>query len=74
MADILQGDFDAVAAKLNSGPRKSLGYDTPAGRLSLLLHSPVESKPRNSNKPHTPCPPNEGTGQHLDVLSTYVAV
>ena len=37
MADITQEDLDAVAAKLNNRPRKSLGYDTPADRLALLL-------------------------------------
>lgn len=29
--------LDAVAAELNSRPRKTLGWDTPAGRLAELL-------------------------------------
>ena len=37
MAHITQHDLDAVAAKLNNRPRKSLGYDPPADRLALLL-------------------------------------
>lgn len=38
MAGLTQDDLDAVAAKLNTRPRKTLGYDTPADRLHALLH------------------------------------
>jgi IS30 family transposase len=37
MADLTQDDLDAIAAKLNSRPRKTLNYDTPANRLAALL-------------------------------------
>ncbi len=37
MAGFTQNDLDAVAAKLNSRPRKTLDYDTPADRLQALL-------------------------------------
>jgi len=29
--------LDAIAAKLNNRPRRSLGYDTPAARPAALL-------------------------------------
>lgn len=37
IARLTQDDLDAVAAKLNSRPRKTPDYDTPAGRLDALL-------------------------------------
>jgi len=37
MADLTQDDLDAIAAKLNSRPRKTLNYHTPANRLAALL-------------------------------------
>ncbi|MBM4415963.1 MAG: IS30 family transposase, partial [Chloroflexi bacterium] len=37
IAGLTQDDLDAVAAKLNPRPRKTLGYDTPADRLQALL-------------------------------------
>lgn len=33
----IREDLDAVAAELNSRPRKTLGWETPAKRLSELL-------------------------------------
>ncbi len=37
MSDLTQADLDVIAAKLNSRPRKVLGWDTPADRLTALL-------------------------------------
>lgn len=37
MAGLTQEDLDLIAAKLNSRPRKSLDYDTPADRMAALL-------------------------------------
>ena len=37
MGGLTQDNLDAIAAKLNSRPRKTLGYDTPADRLTTLL-------------------------------------
>ena len=33
-----QDELDEVARKLNTRPRKTLDYDTPAARLEALLH------------------------------------
>jgi IS30 family transposase len=38
MAGLTQDDLDTIATKLNSRPRKTLNYDTPADRLDALLH------------------------------------
>ncbi len=37
MKHLAQQDLDAVAAKLNTRPRKRLSFDTPAARLEALL-------------------------------------
>ena len=36
-AHLTQNDLNAIAAKLNSRPRKTLDFDTPADRLAALL-------------------------------------
>jgi IS30 family transposase len=38
MKHLTQADLDVVATKLNTRPRKRLGFDTPAARLKALLH------------------------------------
>jgi IS30 family transposase len=37
MAGLTQDDLDAIAHRLNTRPRKRLGYDTPADRLATLV-------------------------------------
>ncbi len=37
MATLTQDELDAIAAKLNTRPRKTLDFDTPADRLAALL-------------------------------------
>ncbi|WP_425574718.1 transposase, partial [Nonomuraea africana] len=37
MADLTQDDLDRIAHKLNTRPRKTLEFDTPAARLAALL-------------------------------------
>ena len=37
MAGLTEDTLDTIAAKLNSRPRKRLGFDTPADRLAPLL-------------------------------------
>lgn len=39
-----QEGLDAVALRLNTRPRRTLGYETPADRLAAVLHWPVETK------------------------------
>jgi IS30 family transposase len=34
-----QADLDAVAARLNTRPRKTLEFDTPAARLAAVVAS-----------------------------------
>jgi transposase-like protein len=34
---VIQAEIDAIAARLNGRPRKTLDYDTPADRLAALL-------------------------------------
>jgi IS30 family transposase len=41
MAHLTQDDLDAIAARLNSRPRKTLGFDTPADRLDALARTRV---------------------------------
>ena len=38
LKDLSQDDLDAVAARLNTRPRKTLKFDTPADRIQALLH------------------------------------
>ena len=44
MAGLSQDDLDAIAAKLNSRPRRSLGYDTPADRLAAVFADRLTAK------------------------------
>ena len=38
LAALTQAELNAVAVKLNTRPRKTLAYDTPAERMAALLH------------------------------------
>jgi len=38
MANCSQSDLDRTALELNTRPRKTLGFDTPADKLVQLLH------------------------------------
>jgi len=38
MAALTQHDLDKIAHRLNTRPRRTLDYDTPAARLTALLH------------------------------------
>jgi IS30 family transposase len=38
LAKLTQADLDIVAAKLNTRPRKALGYRTPATVFDQVLH------------------------------------
>jgi len=37
MAGLTQDDLDAIAVKLNTRPRKTIDFDTPADKLVELL-------------------------------------
>ena len=37
MAGLTQDDLDVIAARMNSRPRKTLDFDTPADRLDAVL-------------------------------------
>ncbi len=37
MSSLTQDDLDVIADKLNTRPRKTLDYDSPADRLTALL-------------------------------------
>ena len=37
MGGLSQADLDTIAARLNNRPRRVLGYDTPAERLTTIL-------------------------------------
>jgi IS30 family transposase len=39
---ISQSYLNAIALRLNRRPRKTLGFETPADRLLVVLHLPVE--------------------------------
>lgn len=39
MGGLTQHDLDEIAARLNNRPRKVLGYDTPAERLTTILRA-----------------------------------
>src|SRR5262249_32070462 len=37
-----QAYLNAIALRLNQRPRKTLAFETPANRLHLVLHGPIE--------------------------------
>jgi hypothetical protein len=45
LAGVTQADLDEVARKLNSQPRQTLGFRTPAGKLTELIDGVPHTDP-----------------------------